>query len=271
MLSEEEFEEEEEEVVTEPISPPKQTRTRQTRSRRVKPIPEKPIPKPSLRRGRSTSRDAPPPRTVTLRSTTLTYSSDEDEAERTSVRSIPKSVSRRTDLSETRFKKRINDIGKKKVVSSTPYSNSSKTTTTTTKVKLDFDRSFPRRSTRNAVHVFTEPPTVVEESTTTVEEDIMEEGESIVQEANTVEEESIVESVVEDHPDGQKVVKRTVVERERETWIGEVDSDQRLVRVYIPRPAFFRIGWRECVLALLITGVGALGYMCHCTDYCSFC
>ncbi len=262
VFSEEEFEEEEE-VVVEPATSPRRTRTRQTRQKRVKPVPEKPLPKP--REQRPVNRD-PPPRTVTFQST-LTFSSDEDEKVEKVTRSPPKSVGSRTELSETRFRKRINDIGKERVVSSTSFSDSSATTTTTTKVRrLEFDRSFPKRSVRKEeVRVYNKPSSVVEENTVEEEEDdiVEEEEDDIVEE----EEEIVEEEGPLEAPDSLE--KHTVIEEE--TWISEEDSDEQSARRYIPRASLYDIGWKECTLALFIMGLGAVGYICHTTDICNLC
>ena len=246
----------------EEVPPPRRTRTRQTRQRKVKPIPEKPRPKPPLspRLKKITTTKETSPRGVTLRSTTLTYSSDEDEKREDMVQSLPKVLgrSRTFGLSETRFRERFNDIRKERVVSSTPFvdpSTTTSTTTTTTKVRLDFDRSFPRRSARMAARVHVEP-SVVEE------DDVVEEEE--------VREEEIVEEEVVDAPDGRNLIeKRTVIEEE--TWIAEDDSDQRLARQYVPRSFLFDVGWKELVLACFVTGLGAVGYICYVTDICNMC
>ena len=98
------------------------------------------------------------------------------------------------------------------------------------------------------------------------EEMVREESDSTVCEEDSVVQQASPVKI----PPGKKVKeKRTVIEEK--TWIGEEDSDQQVVKANAPRSTLFQIGWRECVLAMLVTAVGAVGYVCHVTDYCNFC
>ena len=36
-------------------------------------------------------------------------------------------------------------------------------------------------------------------------------------------------------------------------------------------PAWMLLGWKEMALAFFLTGIGAFGYICFSTDYCSYC
>lgn len=190
-------------------------------------------------------------RKYNLRSTMGDFSS-EDEL----VLDFTKNIkTTRMSLSESRFKKQLQDIKKGK------YTASPRKTSTPQKTSPVFEKTHTHSPSKVKVtkklvfdnsagfSVRTYPAVMTRQMQRRLEEITAEEELSVVAEADDDEPE---------HPTPAKKSPKGKHVKE--------PSDQKT-----EEEQCFPVTWKEFALAAFVSGVAAIGYMCYATDYCSYC
>lgn len=153
----------------------------------------------------------------------------------------------RMPLSETRFCKHVDQ---RRFASSTPYS----AVTTTRKGKLlDFDDS---HIVRSASHV----------STSTIKSKISHESMTRMTTMSRTSVSSDQKSFVMQDPEEEVMEEEESESQETGMEAGGSEEEGEL-----EFPAWLQLGWKECVLASFLTGMGVVGYLCYCSDFCHYC